>query len=147
MKIGVIGLGYVGLPLAIAFARQYPGTIGFDASPGKVAELNAGRDRTGEIQDEGLRGTSLVITHDPEALAACTFFVVAVPTPIDAWNRPDLSPLVKASETVGRYLKDGDIVVYESTVSPASRRAGLSSSATLRNGSIPATGSIRWKGS
>jgi UDP-N-acetyl-D-galactosamine dehydrogenase len=117
-KIGVVGLGYVGLPVALAFARNFPGTVGFDIDDRRVEELRRGQDRTGEQDDETLRGTGLQMTSDPAELRGCTFFIVAVPTPVDADNRPDLSPIVGASATVGRALSGGAIVVYESTVYP-----------------------------
>ncbi len=118
MKIAVMGLGYVGLPLAIGFARAFPGTVGFDISRQKVGELQAGQDRTGEVSSEALAGCPLHLTSDPADLQDCTIFVVAVPTPIDAWRRPDLSPVIRASEMIGKHLNPGDIVVYESTVFP-----------------------------
>ena len=118
MRIGVLGLGYVGLPLAVAMARACPGTIGFDSNPDKVRALLEGVDRTGEVPAEELQATTLTITADPGQMAACGFFIVAVPTPIDAWHRPDLRPVLAATETVGRVLKPGAIVVYESTVYP-----------------------------
>jgi UDP-N-acetyl-D-galactosamine dehydrogenase len=117
-RVAVIGLGYVGLPVALAFARKFPGTIGFDINVEKVKELRSGFDRTGEISKDVLTGSTLEMTWEPEVLAQATFFVVAVPTPVDLNNRPDLTPVVKASETVGRVLKKGDVVVYESTVYP-----------------------------
>ncbi|MFZ5439413.1 MAG: nucleotide sugar dehydrogenase [Myxococcota bacterium] len=117
-RVAVIGLGYVGLPVALAFARRFPGTVGFDINVEKVKELRAGFDRTGELSAEVLKGTSLEMTWEPEALRQATFFVVAVPTPVDKNNRPDLTPVIRASETVGRVLKKGDVVVYESTVYP-----------------------------
>lgn len=117
-RIAVVGLGYVGLPVAVAFARQFPGTVGFDIDRRRVEELLQGRDRTGEQDEETLRGTNLRLTWDPAELSGCTFFVVAVPTPVDADNRPDLSPVVRASATVGRALSPGSIIVYESTVYP-----------------------------
>jgi len=117
-RIGVIGLGYVGLPVALAFARGFPGTVGFDIDDQKVNELRRGHDRTGEQAEDALRETTLQMTSDPSELRGCTFFVVAVPTPVDADNRPDLSPVVRASATVGRVLSGGSIVVYESTVYP-----------------------------
>ncbi|PZR04707.1 MAG: nucleotide sugar dehydrogenase [Archangium gephyra] len=117
-RIAVIGLGYVGLPVALAFARKFPGTVGFDINVEKVKELASGFDRTGEISKDELTSAGLEMTADPAKLKRCTFFVVAVPTPVDSTNRPDLTPVVKASETVGRALKKGDCVVYESTVYP-----------------------------
>lgn len=116
-KIGVIGLGYVGLPIAIAFAREFE-TVGFDINVEKVEELNRGIDRTGEADPEELKTTKLVMTAQIEDLRGCTFFVVAVPTPIDSDHQPDLTPVVKASETVGQVLSAGGVVVYESTVYP-----------------------------
>src|SRR4051812_44449382 len=117
-RIAVVGLGYVGLPVALAFARKFPGTIGFDINVEKVNSLKAGVDRTGETSSEELKASKLQMTHDPAELRQATFFVVAVPTPVDLNNRPDLTPVVKASETVARALKKGDVVVYESTVYP-----------------------------
>ncbi|MFO0597004.1 MAG: nucleotide sugar dehydrogenase [Myxococcaceae bacterium] len=117
-RVAVIGLGYVGLPVALAFARKFPGTIGFDINVEKVKELRTGFDRTGELSAETLKGNPLEMTWELDALKQCTFFVVAVPTPVDVNNRPDLTPVVKASETVGKVLKKGDVVVYESTVYP-----------------------------
>jgi UDP-N-acetyl-D-galactosamine dehydrogenase len=117
-RIAVIGLGYVGLPVALAFARKFKGTIGFDINVKKVENLKRGFDATGEISKDELLGTDLEMTHDASALKHATFFVVAVPTPVDRDNRPDLTPVVKATETVGRALKKGDVVVYESTVYP-----------------------------
>ena len=117
-KIAVVGLGYVGLPVALGFARRFPGTVGFDINKPKVDALRNGRDVTGEVPPETLKATALKLTSDPADLKQATFFVVAVPTPVDRNNRPDLTPVVKASETVGRALKKGDVVVYESTVYP-----------------------------
>jgi len=116
-KIGVIGLGYVGLPIALAFARQYE-TVGFDINETKIAELKEGIDKTGEADPEELRTTTLKISANIEDLRGCTFFVVAVPTPIDSDHQPDLTPVVKASQTVGQVLEKGGVVVYESTVYP-----------------------------
>lgn len=124
-KIAVIGLGYVGLPLASAFARKYAVT-GFDINPDRVAELRSGVDRTLEIPGETLKEVlardnktkGLFVTSRLEDMAGANFFIVTVPTPVDKYNRPDLGPLYKASETVGKVLKRGDIVVYESTVYP-----------------------------
>ena len=117
-RIGVIGLGYVGLPLAVEFARKFD-TLGFDINSARIAELQSGQDHTLETTPEELaQAARLKFSTDPAALAACNVFIVTVPTPIDQANRPDLSPLVKASETVGKVLKAGDIVIYESTVYP-----------------------------
>jgi UDP-N-acetyl-D-glucosamine/UDP-N-acetyl-D-galactosamine dehydrogenase len=117
-RVAVIGLGYVGLPVALAFARRFPGTVGFDIDRAKVAELGRGHDRNREHSTETLQATTLRMTSDPADLAGCTFFVVAVPTPVDRNNVPDLTPVERASETVGRALSPGAIVVYESTVYP-----------------------------
>jgi UDP-N-acetyl-D-galactosamine dehydrogenase len=117
-RVAVIGLGYVGLPVALGFAKKFPGTVGFDINAAKVNALRSGHDITGEVASEVLKATSLKMTADPADLRGATFFVVAVPTPVDRNNRPDLTPVVKASETVGRALKKGDVVVYESTVYP-----------------------------
>jgi UDP-N-acetyl-D-glucosamine/UDP-N-acetyl-D-galactosamine dehydrogenase len=117
-RIAVIGLGYVGLPVALALARRFPDTVGFDVNCEKIVALREGRDRTGEVSQETLRSTSLHMTDDPSELTDITFFVVAVPTPIDKNNRPDLHPLIRASETIGKVLQPGAVVVYESTVYP-----------------------------
>jgi len=117
-QLAVIGLGYVGLPLAVEFGKNRP-VIGFDINPGRIADLGFGHDRTREITAEELtQAGHLTLTSDPADLAAATIYIVTVPTPIDAHKRPDLTPLLKASETVGRVLKKGDIVIYESTVYP-----------------------------
>ncbi len=117
-RIAVIGLGYVGLPVALAFGRKVP-TIGFDIRAKRVEELRAGHDETREVTTEQLRAaTKLELTADPARLADCTFYIVAVPTPIDNNNRPDLGPMISASRTVGPHLRKGDIVVFESTVYP-----------------------------
>ncbi len=117
-KIGVIGLGYVGLPVAVAFARSGAPVVGFDIDERRVEELRAGIDRTCEVEKIDLRRPTLRYDHDPAALRTADFFIVTVPTPIDAARRPDLSAMFAASTTVGRALKRGDIVVYESTVYP-----------------------------
>jgi UDP-N-acetyl-D-galactosamine dehydrogenase len=125
-KIAVIGLGYVGLPLAAAFAEKYP-VVGFDINQGRVNELKSGHDHTLELADDELKavlvenlenGNGLLPSFNAEDLNACNVFIVTVPTPTDKHNRPVLTPLVKASETVGKALKKGDIVIYESTVYP-----------------------------
>ena len=102
----------------MAFARHFAGTVGFDIDDRRVEELRRGQDRSGEQDEETLRGTTLRLTSDTAELRGCTFFVVAVPTPVDADNRPDLSPVVRASATVGRVLSRGAVVVFESTVYP-----------------------------
>ncbi|MBX6328754.1 MAG: nucleotide sugar dehydrogenase [Pseudolabrys sp.] len=117
-KIAVIGLGYVGLPVAVAFARSGVPVIGFDVDRQRIAELRAGRDRTREVDPAELALASLRYEWDPAALAPADFYIVTVPTPVDAAHRPDLSHLFAASRTVGGVLKRGDIVVYESTVYP-----------------------------
>jgi UDP-N-acetyl-D-galactosamine dehydrogenase len=130
-KIAIIGLGYVGLPLAVAFAEKYK-VVGFDINLHRIGELKKFNDRTLEISDEQLRNVivtdenyisdnfanGLYTTMNASDLADCNFFIVTVPTPTDKYNRPVLTPLIKASETVGMVLKRGDIVVYESTVYP-----------------------------
>src|SRR5574337_2170793 len=116
--IAIIGLGYVGLPLAVEFGKHRR-VLGFDINPARVAELQAGRDHTLECSGEQLRAAChLRYSHQPEDLKPCQVFIVTVPTPVDQANRPDLTPLVKASQTVGAALKPGDVVIYESTVFP-----------------------------
>jgi len=118
IRIGIIGLGYVGLPLAVEFGKKYR-TIGFDIKQARIDELNAGHDRTREVDSSELAQTKhLTCTVDPEHLRTCTVFIITVPTPIDRYKRPDLTPLLRASETVGKVLKPGDVVIYESTVYP-----------------------------
>ncbi len=118
VKLAIVGMGYVGLPLAVEFGKKRP-VIGFDISAKRIAELNVGQDRTLEVEPNELKTAQfLSYTTDPSMLAACNVFIVTVPTPIDEHKRPDLTPLLKASETIGKVLKRGDIVVYESTVYP-----------------------------
>lgn len=118
VKLGVIGLGYVGLPLAVEFGRHYA-TVGFDINTERVAELQAGRDRTLEVDAEELAAAvKLQYTANLEDIADCDTYIVTVPTPVDNHNRPDLTPLIKASETLGKVVKKGDVVIYESTVYP-----------------------------
>lgn len=121
IKIAVIGLGYVGLPLARLFSTKYP-TVGFDMNPSRVEDLMKGHDATLEVSDELLQDAihnhGFLCTADIEQIRDCNFYVVAVPTPVDENNRPDLRPLWGASETVGKVISKGDIVVYESTVYP-----------------------------
>jgi UDP-N-acetyl-D-galactosamine dehydrogenase len=117
-RIGVIGLGYVGLPLAVEFGRRFP-AVGFDINAERIADLKKGHDRTLETTAEELAAaTKLTVTDDLQQLKSCRVFIVTVPTPIDGFKRPDLTPLEKASESVGKVLKRGDVVVYESTVYP-----------------------------
>lgn len=116
--IGVIGLGYVGLPLAVEFGKKRP-VIGFDINLKRVSELQRGKDHTLEVSTEELaEATHLSYTSSAEDLAAANVYIVTVPTPIDEHKRPDLTPLIKASETIGKTLKKGDVVIYESTVYP-----------------------------
>lgn len=118
VKLAVVGLGYVGLPLATEFGKQLA-VVGFDIDAERIAELRAGYDRTREIEPHELSAAArLSFSNEVEDIADCNVFVVTVPTPIDAHKRPDLTPLIRASETVGRVLKRGDIVIYESTVYP-----------------------------
>lgn len=117
-KIAIIGLGYVGLPLAVEFGRQRP-VIGFDINRARIDELAQGHDRTREVSSEELQAsTQLTFSDRLDDLKQATVFIVTVPTPVDDSNRPDLTPLIKASTTVGQALKPGDIVIYESTVYP-----------------------------
>jgi UDP-N-acetyl-D-galactosamine dehydrogenase len=117
-RIAIIGLGYVGLPLAAEFGRQRD-VLGFDVNPVRIAELRAGHDRTREVEPGDLAAASgLAFSCDAQDLASCSIFIVTVPTPIDAAKRPDIAMLLAASRTVGRALKQGDIVIYESTVYP-----------------------------
>ena len=116
--LAIVGLGYVGLPLAVEFGKQRP-VLGFDINAARVAELQGGHDHTLECSAGELRAAAhLRFSHDPADLKACQVFIVTVPTPVDAANRPDLTPLVKASQTVGAALKPGNVVIYESTVYP-----------------------------
>jgi UDP-N-acetyl-D-galactosamine dehydrogenase len=117
-KLAVIGLGYVGLPVAVAFGRQGTSVVGFDIDASRITELRAGGDRTREVEPHDLRHPTLTFTSDPAEIASADFFIVTVPTPIDQARRPDLTALLGASKTVGGVLKSGDIVVYESTVYP-----------------------------
>ena len=125
-KIAIIGLGYVGLPLARLFATKYS-VVGFDINVNRVKEIMSGKDSTLEIDDQVLQSVlidqnsdqiGLYCTSTLNDLADCTYFIVTVPTPVDKSNRPILTPLIKASESVGSVLKKGDVVIYESTVYP-----------------------------
>ncbi|MCO5264911.1 MAG: Vi polysaccharide biosynthesis UDP-N-acetylglucosamine C-6 dehydrogenase TviB [Lentimicrobium sp.] len=118
INIGVIGLGYVGLPLAVEFGKKFP-VMGFDINQQRIDELKNGHDRTLETSDDDLKAAILLkYTTSLEEIKDCNYYIVTVPTPIDNHKRPDLTPLIKASETVGKVLKEGDIVIYESTVYP-----------------------------
>jgi len=117
-RIGVVGLGYVGLPLAVEFGKHFE-TIGFDVNPQRIAQLRKGRDTTLEVTRAELRAAErLTFTTDLQRLRRCRVFLVTVPTPIDGYKRPDLTPLVRASESVGAVLSKGAVVIYESTVYP-----------------------------
>ncbi|MBN2236973.1 MAG: nucleotide sugar dehydrogenase [Bacteroidales bacterium] len=123
-KIAIIGLGYVGLPLAVEFGRKYP-VIGFDINQARVAELNAGHDHTLETEDDDLQSVlnqkgpiGLSLSTNIDDIKDAQIYIVTVPTPIDKYKRPDLTPLIKASETLGKVISKGDIVIYESTVYP-----------------------------
>ena len=116
-KVAVVGLGYVGLPLAVALSRTF-NVIGFDISEKRIEELAAGTDRTKEVNDQDLKKCSVEFSCDPKSIKQCPLVMVAVPTPIDAYRTPDLTPVKSASKTVGQNLAEGAIVVYESTVYP-----------------------------
>ncbi|MDP3229854.1 MAG: Vi polysaccharide biosynthesis UDP-N-acetylglucosamine C-6 dehydrogenase TviB [Acidovorax sp.] len=117
-NLAIVGLGYVGLPLAVEFGKKRP-VVGFDINLKRIAELQSGQDHTLETSSEELqKAKHLTFSTNSQDLAACNVFIVTVPTPIDQYKRPDLTPLIKASETIGKVLKPGDIVIYESTVYP-----------------------------
>ena len=116
-KISVIGLGYVGLRVAAAFGKMTQ-VIGFDINPRRIEELSEGRDWTGEVKTTDLKSADIVFTTNPDDLKRADFHIVTVPTPVDTAKRPNLTPLLQASETLGRILKKDDIIVYESTVYP-----------------------------
>lgn len=118
LKIAIIGLGYVGLPLAVEFGKQLP-VVGFDIQQKRIQELQSGHDHTLEVSSEELKqATHLSYSANLDDLCSCNFFIVTVPTPIDEFKQPDLTPLIKASTSIGKVLKKGDVVVYESTVYP-----------------------------
>ena len=143
----VIGLGYVGLPVALALAKKFERVVGFDISRQRIAALRDANDTTGEVTEAALRGTSLRFTDDPDTLDEASFFIVTVPTPIDAERRPDLSPLEAACALVGAHLRVGSVVVFESTVYPGLTRefcgprlvvaSGLRQSADFKLGYSP----------
>jgi UDP-N-acetyl-D-galactosamine dehydrogenase len=116
-KLSVIGLGYVGLPIALEFAKKID-VIGFDVKPGRIDKMKKGIDPSNELAPASFKNTNILFTSDPKDLKEASFHIIAVPTPTNIYNLPDLSPVLKASETVGRILKKGDYVVYESTVYP-----------------------------
>lgn len=118
VNVGIIGLGYVGLPLAVEFGKKRP-VLGFDINSARIAELNSGCDSTLEVESDELKEAEyLTFSSDSAVLEQCNVYIVTVPTPIDEYKRPDLTPLIKASETIGKVLKPGDFVIYESTVYP-----------------------------
>ncbi|HCP96585.1 MAG TPA: Vi polysaccharide biosynthesis UDP-N-acetylglucosamine C-6 dehydrogenase TviB [Pseudoalteromonas sp.] len=118
LKIGIIGLGYVGLPLAVEFGKKLP-VLGFDINQGRIAQLQSGHDSTLEVSDEELKESPhLNYSYTVSDLESCNVYIVTVPTPIDEHKQPDLTPLIKASEMLGKVVKKGDIIIYESTVYP-----------------------------
>ena len=118
VKIGMIGLGYVGLPLAVEFGKKMP-VVGLDINQARIDELKAGKDSSLEVEPEELvKATQLSYTSNPQDLKECNVYIVTVPTPIDDYKRPDLSPLVGASQTLAKLLKKDDVVIFESTVYP-----------------------------
>jgi UDP-N-acetyl-D-galactosamine dehydrogenase len=116
-NVSVVGLGYVGLPVAVAFGKVNK-TVGFDIKADRIEELKNNFDRTGEVTDDDLKSADILFTDNIEELKLADFHIVAVPIPVDEANQPDLSPIFRTSEMIGRALKAGDIVVYESTVYP-----------------------------
>jgi hypothetical protein len=159
--IGVVGLGYVGLPLAVAFARKGFAVVGFDIDARRIAALRDHRDWTGEVAEAHLREAALQLTSEPADLSGASVYIVTVPTPVDASNQPDMTLLLKACEAIGPRLAQGDVVVFESTVypgateevcapwsaRPASPAARGSGSPTAPSASIRATPSIPWSAS
>jgi UDP-N-acetyl-D-galactosamine dehydrogenase len=116
-KIAVIGLGYVGLPIALAFAKKLS-VIGFDINPHRVALMQQGIDPSNELPATAFADSDILFTHNLEDLRRASFYIVAVPTPVDDYNVPDLAPILKASKTIGQVIRQGDTVVFESTVYP-----------------------------
>jgi UDP-N-acetyl-D-galactosamine dehydrogenase len=117
-RVAIIGLGYVGLPVALAFAKKFPNAVGFDIHAEKVAELARGFDRNLEVPEQELKSSTMKFTCNPADLKGCTFFVVAVPTPVDENHLPDLTPVISAAKTVGKVMGKGACIVFESTVYP-----------------------------
>lgn len=122
-RIAIVGMGYVGLPLAVAFAKKFP-VIGYDISQERINELRDGHDRTREIKKDELSSvaTNLAFTTEERELAAANVYILALPTPVNEFNVPDFDPLIAASETVGKYIKSGDVIIFESTVYPGATR-------------------------
>ncbi|HYV54835.1 MAG TPA: NAD(P)-binding domain-containing protein, partial [Chitinophagaceae bacterium] len=116
-KLAVIGLGYVGLPIALEFAKNIS-VIGFDINQNRIDMMKKGIDPSNELESDAFEGCDIVFTNSLDVLKGANFFIVAVPTPVDEHNVPDLTPVQKASETVGKVIKKGDYVVFESTVYP-----------------------------
>jgi UDP-N-acetyl-D-glucosamine/UDP-N-acetyl-D-galactosamine dehydrogenase len=117
-RVCIVGLGYVGLPLALAISRKFPGTVGFDVNASKISDLISGIDRTSYASESLLKTALIQFSANPNDLKLCTCFIVAVPTPVDRHKRPDLAPLLSASEIVGKSMANGALVIYESTVYP-----------------------------
>ncbi|MGH6953337.1 MAG: nucleotide sugar dehydrogenase [Alphaproteobacteria bacterium] len=135
-RIAVIGLGYVGLPLALAFSRRFE-LVGFDSDPARIVELREGRDRTREVEHATLASTRCRFTDRPQDMAGSDLFVITVPTPVDRRNKPDLSAVLKASETVGRAIAPGAIVVLESTVAPGTTEELVGPTVARESGLVP----------
>ena len=136
-RIAVMGLGYVGLPVALAFARRYEKVVGFDIAPERVMQLRLGKDRTGEFDQTQLLSTTATFTARSEDLANANIFVVAVPTPVDHTNRPDLAPLRKACHVIAPFLRQDSIVVFESTVFPGATEEVCATELALHSGLTP----------
>ena len=117
-NISVVGLGYVGLQLSIALSKKYS-TTGFDINKARINELNIGEDKSLEVSKEKLRNAKeIIFTHDLKSIANCSVYIITVPTPVDNNNKPDMGPLISASEMIGKLISSGDIIIYESTVYP-----------------------------
>ena len=144
VRLAVVGLGYVGLPLAVEFGKASD-VVGFDIKEERIRELKQGTDSTREVTADMLAESGrLSFSADPKALVGCNVYIVTVPTPIDEYKRPDLSPLEGASRTVGACLKEGDVVIYESTVFPRRHRRGLRSHSRKDVGPDLERGILRW---
>ena len=118
IKIGIIGLGYVGLPLAVEFGKKFP-VLGFDINQARIEQLQSGHDSTLEVSDEELKESPMLdYSSSVSDLGSCNVYIVTVPTPIDEHKQPDLTPLIKASEMLGKVINQNDIIIYESTVYP-----------------------------